>query len=1027
MNKPRLRFFFFLLQLCLPFYQAVAQGKYIVRQFNTENGLPSNGVKGLQWDEQTGFLWMATEAGIVRFNGVDFLSFSKENTPAITSERMVFMIRNHSGTIYAAGQSGDVVTINQNKPVPWKYGELARGRVYRFSLVAVSDTFFTARPNVPVFGAYSVMESRVAALSDTALLMLRSNEVSYFSISMPAPQKIAPEAGKINIVFKIGSRSFMANSAGTVYRLNPLTGSAQKTDVVMENGEPVPLTEKNHSLHWENGMENPVFIRNGKAWLFNWKNDKIVAELVIEDIPGDVLIRQVQYSRKNKTLFIGTDSKGLMVVNPARVQPMKRNAPNTRNRNSYYAQVELPDGNILTNEGDIIGTHLPMINPLPVKNKFGFTIARVNDSVLWFPGIPPGKNQACLHRYNFSTRKTTVFPKVLLREYTVTTESGGETYIADGRGIGLLENDSIRFIQKRPDEKNSDIIYDIKEEQPGVLLLASCYGLTRFHTRTGVMDTLFHTGNICVRTIWKYRGYFFFGTYGSGFFVMKNGIVKKMPLDKNKYLLYTHCFIPDQFGFCWISTNRGMFKAQLSDLLDAYETGAPQVYYHYFGRNDGMDITEMNGGCLPCGLAMKNGTLSFPTMDGLLWVQPETANPIMPEGNIFIDRFTTGDRTINPELEKRVRLPASTREIQIQLGFSAWCNKENILLEYRLSDKEKWQPVDVQNGAVVKLNNLPPGDYTLRIRKMNGFGVNNYSYQAVEFTIITPWHKQWWFYMLVTGAVAAIVVLYLRIRTRQYKIRQVKLEQQVREKTRELQQQNEILEKNNTIKTRLISIISHDIVTPLKFLTVAGKNLVDKKQMMSEDLQQETIKEIINTSQELQLLSTNILNWIKYQNENRQLVKEQLPLYELVNQVLGVLQSLARQKKLNLVNTVNKTMALFQYLEPVKILVYNLVTNAINFTEQGDIVISAVATGNSVTLTVKDSGVGMTPEQVRNILSEQIIISSANIDNRRGNGLGYLIIKDLVKMTDARLQIKSKKGEGTEVSIVFEVGATHPA
>ena len=69
----------------------------------------------------------------------------------------------------------------------------------------------------------------------------------------------------------------------------------------------------------------------------------------------------------------------------------------------------------------------------------------------------------------------------------------------------------------------------------------------------------------------------------------------------------------------------------------------------------------------------------------------------------------------------------------------------------------------------------------------------------------------------------------------------------------------ELLEKSDTIKTRLISIISHDIITPLKFLTVAGKNLLQKKQMMSEEMQNETISEITNTSQDLQLLSTNIL------------------------------------------------------------------------------------------------------------------------------------------------------------------------
>ena len=54
-----------------------------VQQFTTDNGLPSNGIKGIQWDDKTGFLWLATEAGIVRFNGVDFRSFTKDNTDGL--------------------------------------------------------------------------------------------------------------------------------------------------------------------------------------------------------------------------------------------------------------------------------------------------------------------------------------------------------------------------------------------------------------------------------------------------------------------------------------------------------------------------------------------------------------------------------------------------------------------------------------------------------------------------------------------------------------------------------------------------------------------------------------------------------------------------------------------------------------------------------------------------------------------------------------------------------------------------------
>jgi K+-sensing histidine kinase KdpD len=259
--------------------------------------------------------------------------------------------------------------------------------------------------------------------------------------------------------------------------------------------------------------------------------------------------------------------------------------------------------------------------------------------------------------------------------------------------------------------------------------------------------------------------------------------------------------------------------------------------------------------------------------------------------------------------------------------------------------------------------------------------------------------------------------LLFKIRTQQYHLKQRRLERQVAEKTRELQQQNEVLEKNNTIKTRLISIISHDIITPLKFVTVAGKQLLERKENMTEALQYEAIQEITNTSQELQLLSTNILNWIKYQNENRLLVKEPFAVTEVVNQVFSILYSLARQNQVSLVNKVDEDLKLYQYFEPMKILVYNLVTNAIRFSDAGSISIYSTKQNGEVIISVADKGIGMTAIQIENLMADHTIISSANVDPKRGHGLGYLIIKDLVKMMGATFYIESIVGKGTTVHI----------
>jgi signal transduction histidine kinase len=1011
--------FFFVINV-----QSIAQtaGNSHIQQYTTDNGLPSNGIKGLVWDETTGFLWIASEAGIVRFNGVDFRSYTKENMPSIASERMLFMTRNNAGTIYISDLPGNIFSIQQNKPVLWKKAQPGINPYFgNYFLLPVSDTFFIRQAGASNNTRFSAVTDKIICLSDTSFFILNQGSLYYHSLNLNNPEPLSFEKGSIISIFKIHDNYFVTNNKKEIFLVN-ITGQLLKQVAVTDiNGNAFRPSSGNSRLFWETGMQNPVLVDGDKAYLYTYHDYTIVATLIFKEIPSDALIKAVQYSSNNKTLFIGTDSKGIIVLGETRVETKKRNNVNSKNRNSYYSQLELPDGSVLTNEGDIIGNNIVTDNSLPIKGKFSYNISLTSDTLLWYNQQSVNLKRNCLYGYNYKTRITKEYDKINWE--TVVAVSGNNFYLANNSGIGILEGDSLRFLYKYPEKATGNITFSIQEINPGILAVATCGGLFRYDIGAKKIDTIFSKENVCVRSTWKYGDYLFFGTYGSGFFVYKDGKVKPMPLDKNKYLLYTHCFIPDNNGYCWISTNRGLFKSSLAELIKVFDNNTSSVYYHYFGKKDGMEMTELNGGCTPCALQLKNNTLSFPSMDGLLWVDPQKAIPVLPEGEIFIDEVTIDGEIKGPELFSQKNLPSKTGEIIIRLAFSAWCNNENIYLEYQLNDTVNWKPVSLGNGSEIRFNNLRPGKYELRIRKLNGFGFNNYTYKTIHFSITTPWTQQWWFYILCALSILGLVILYSRFRTRQYKISQRKLEELVSAKTKELKEQNEILEKNNTIKTRLISIISHDIVTPLKFVTVAGKNLIEKRELMSEELQKETILEMTNTSQELQLLSTNILNWIKYQNENRRMVKEPFNLFELVDQVFGVLNSLANQKKLRLVNEINPDLEIYQFFEPLKILIYNLLTNAINFSEQGNIVVSNRKEKNDFFISVRDNGVGMTPEQIQNIMADQFIVSSANIDKRKGNGLGYLIIKDLVKMMGASLEIISEKGHGTEVLIHIPVNS----
>ncbi len=192
---------------------------------------------------------------------------------------------------------------------------------------------------------------------------------------------------------------------------------------------------------------------------------------------------------------------------------------------------------------------------------------------------------------------------------------------------------------------------------------------------------------------------------------------------------------------------------------------------------------------------------------------------------------------------------------------------------------------------------------------------------------------------------------------------------------------------------------------------------MDNKNGLQEALRQEAIAEMASTSKDLELLSTNILNWIKYQNEDRRLAKESFDLHEMVARLFGLFGAMARQKNVRLINDIPEGKNLYQYIEPVKIVLYNLVLNGINFTSAGHIRVSSEPSREGVTLYIEDTGVGMTQEQINNIMADHFIISSANVDNRKGNGLGYLIIKDLLRIMRASIVIRSEKEKGTTVMV----------
>ena len=1014
MFTKRLRFFGFIFFTVLLFQPVFSQ--FQINHFTTDNGLPSNGIKGLQWDETTGFLWIATEAGLVRYNGMSFKTFDINSNPELGSNRIVTIVKNTAGKILVSGQTGNLSIIKENTiSFFFKGGDSVKYNYGHFGAITASDTLFRQCFNLPWKVGFDYL--KVLPLNDTACITFVAGQLYYYSVSTTQPVKLPTASSYIQHLFKIGNLVYYLDSLQHLFLLDVYNRSSDRQEMIDMNGNDFVIQNNNSKLFWQQGVDYPVLVQDGKAWIVENTNLKRLRfKLIATGIPENVFFNYALYLKKANYLFLGTASKGVYVIHRNEVTTKHPAKLNINQQNAFYSQVELPNGNILTNNGIIIGENASQ-NNYNIDNHFLNNLFDYNDSLLIF-GTPDS-----LFMYNRNNTERKLFFATNTNGQFCFAFSGKQLYFANQKGIAIVTAQKQLHFVKLFDNYTSNRmeLAGMTEISPGKLAMATCDGLLSFDTNTKQIDTLLKIPAVCIRNLYKVGDYIFIGTYGGGFYVMKNGRIKAMPLDINQYLKYTHCFLKDKNGFCWISTNNGLFKVKLSDIIEAYEKNLSQIYYHYLGKEDGMQTTEMNGGCTPCALRLKNDNLSFPTMDGMVWFNPEKTILSLPAGNINIDKIIVDGKQKYFADKELIQLPEDIKKIDLSFAVNAWCRKENLYIDYKLNN-DKWLTVYMAADAPgISFSNLSYGTYILTIRKMNGFGIGNYSYSTITFKIATPFYHRWWFRILGLLPLIGISYLIFQLRLRQYNIRERKLSAMVEEKTMDLNLKNLQLEKNDQIKTRLISVINHDIITPLKFMHYAGKALVENKGLIDPKQQLETISDITQTAKDMEMLSSQILNWIIYQNPNERMQKEEFDLHQLVEMVFGVLQFPAKLKHTQLQNNVPANFVIYQYMEPLRVLIYNLVLNSINFTKEGMVSVKATAEKEKLILVVIDNGLGMTKEQIDNLLSDDKIIASANVDNKKGTGLGYMIIKDLLKMMGGLLSIESSKSNGTNVLVSLHV------
>jgi signal transduction histidine kinase len=140
----------------------------------------------------------------------------------------------------------------------------------------------------------------------------------------------------------------------------------------------------------------------------------------------------------------------------------------------------------------------------------------------------------------------------------------------------------------------------------------------------------------------------------------------------------------------------------------------------------------------------------------------------------------------------------------------------------------------------------------------------------------------------------------------------------------------------------------------------------------------------------------------------------------LFESIIDFVLPFKQSDKVSIVNNIPKGLVIKGWHDPMRVLFYNLIMNSIRSTNKGLIEITAVSNSNTVAISIKDTGVGMSESMISFLLTgvkpENNFVTPKY---KTGNGVGYQIIRNLVKLVFAELKIESKVGVGTKVQIVL--------
>ncbi|OJX55189.1 MAG: hypothetical protein BGO88_03535 [Flavobacterium sp. 38-13] len=954
-----------------------------------DNSLPQNSVKSIIQDKY-GFLWLSTENGLVRYDGSKFKVFNIENLKGLGTNRISYFRGTVStDSIYALSDFTDLILIKNNRPsvipkhkIPESFrltNHLHKGkRVYVHKIYKTDNSYFS--------------------LENGTLAAYTKNNKKLWEIEY--------EYDPDNTEFFLLNNTLYSHKNGKFVRF-------ENGKIFLTAIEGLPATG---FTVFPNTVAQQTFITfNNTVYLLEKNQDKLILKVLLKDfnISKNNII-SYYYDVPNDILYLGSSTDGLLIV-----KKKKFNSIIGNNKNGvYYAQIPHGNDSFLSTTGEIFSSSGVQKQRFFTKENDNYILLKDRNGDLWT------KQDNRIYRLNKSTNFTTsdtwfFEDRVILLFETLKGEilAGTATNGAPAGKLFRLEDTGL----SKPSFKLYMVVpfhptYMLQIED-NILWTGSHLGFHKIYFQEKKVENIKKISNTYVRSIYiENPNEIWVTTYEKGFFLY-NPYTKKtthFPIDKNRYLLSSHCIIEDQNGYLWISTNKGLFQASKKNLLNYSKGKTDNVYYQYYDKSDGFYTNEFNGGCQPCGLKLGNNALTFPSMRGNVLFFPEKIKLLLPDNEIYFQEAEVDNRTqeINNDT---LLLKNNFGRVRLFINSPYYGNPNNLNIEIRLQGpiSQKWTSL---KGDEISYTSLPHGTYYLTARKLTGFD-SNYKHKTLTIIIPPAFYQTIWFNILMVLCGLTLIFYTIKMRIRYIRRKNVLLEKKIAEQTFQLR--NTISTLRNTKEKlseeiinhkKLIRTITHDIKSPLRFLALTGKHAYQNSNNIK--VVEEDLKSIYTSSFQLYHFVDNLLEYTKVSKQENS--SEPYSLYTLAEEKTTIFLNIASSQKTDIINKIDTTLVLSTNKLLLSIIIHNLLDNAIKNTFNGKIVLTSGKRDENIFIRIKDTGKGMSPELV------DFYNTSKNNKTQEGVrkiGMGLPMVAELLIILNGSMNIESTVQLGTEITI----------